>query len=83
MCLFKEIYMYIKLNDCLSNYNNNYIKKQKQVRTRVLDVKNNFRNKYSNTKCRGSGQDEETQEHVLVQNMSDPPSRPHPLSQQR
>ena len=31
----------------------------------MLDVKNNFRNKYSNTKCRGCGQDEETQQHVL------------------
>ncbi len=31
----------------------------------MLDVKNNFRNKYQNNECRGCGETTETQEHVL------------------
>ena len=39
--------------------------KQNQATTRMLDVKNNFRNKYSYTKCKGCGLDEETQSMFL------------------
>ncbi len=31
----------------------------------MLDVKNNFRNKYRDNLCRGCGQEPETQKHVL------------------
>ena len=33
--------------------------------TRMLDIKHNFRGKYSDNICRGCGTTEETQEHVL------------------
>ena len=36
-----------------------------QSRTRMIDVKNNFRNKYADTSCRACGSEPETQEHVL------------------
>ena len=36
-----------------------------KARTRMLDVKNNFRNKYKDTLCRQCNQHLETQEHVL------------------
>ena len=36
-----------------------------KARTRMIDVKNNFRCKYQNNICRGCGLVEETQEHVL------------------
>ncbi len=36
-----------------------------KARTRMLDVKNNFRGKYLNNKCRGCGKEDETQRHVL------------------
>ena len=36
-----------------------------KARTRMIDVKNNFRGKYPNNTCRGCGQTDETQEHVL------------------
>ena len=36
-----------------------------QARTRMIDVKNNFRNKYRDTTCRACGREPETQEHVL------------------
>ena len=36
-----------------------------KARTRMLDVKNNFRGKYNDHICRGCGTTEETQEHVL------------------
>ena len=36
-----------------------------KTRTRMIDVKNNFRSKYTDIICRGCGQDNETQEHVL------------------
>ncbi len=36
-----------------------------QARTRMLDVKNNFRNKYKDVICRFCAIDIETQEHVL------------------
>ena len=36
-----------------------------KARTRMLDVKNNFRGKYKDNICRGCGTTEETQEHVL------------------
>ena len=35
------------------------------ARTRMLDVKNNFRNKYPDVICRACGKETETQEHVL------------------
>ena len=35
------------------------------ARTRMIDVKNNFRSKYPNINCRACGKDPETQEHVL------------------
>ena len=35
-----------------------------KARTRMLDVKNNFRGKYNDNICRGCGITEETQEHV-------------------
>ena len=35
------------------------------ARTRMIDIKNNFRNKYPDITCRACGKDEETQEHVL------------------
>ena len=35
------------------------------ARTRMIDVKNNFRNKYPDTTCRACGKETETQEHVL------------------
>ena len=34
-------------------------------RTRMLDVKNNYRGKYPNLVCRGCGKEDETQTHVL------------------
>ena len=36
-----------------------------KARTRMLDVKNNFRGKYNNLRCRGCGTEDETQEHIL------------------
>ncbi len=36
-----------------------------KTRTRMIDVKNNFRGKYPDNICRGCGQADETQEHVL------------------
>ena len=36
-----------------------------KARTRMLDIKNNFRGKYQGIKCRGCGMADETQEHVL------------------
>ena len=35
-----------------------------KARTRMLDIKN-FRSKYTDMKCRGCGQQDETQEHIL------------------
>jgi hypothetical protein len=40
-----------------------------KARTRMLDIKNNFRGKYDDTKCRGCGTKLETQEHVLEECM--------------
>jgi hypothetical protein len=36
-----------------------------KARTRMLDVKNNFRGKYTELKCRACGNADETQEHIL------------------
>ena len=36
-----------------------------KARTRMLDIKNNFRGKYKDTKCRNCNQTTETQEHIL------------------
>ena len=36
-----------------------------KTRTRMLDVKNNFRGMYTNLTCRGCGKTDETQQHVL------------------
>ena len=36
-----------------------------KARTRMLDVKNNFRGKYQNTICRACKESNETQEHIL------------------
>ena len=36
-----------------------------KARTRMLDVKNNFRGKYENNTCRLCGIEEETQDHIL------------------
>jgi hypothetical protein len=36
-----------------------------KARTRMLDVKNNFRGKHQNNVCRGCGNQNETQEHIL------------------
>ena len=36
-----------------------------KARTRMIDVKNNFRNKYNDLSCRACGVEDETQEHVL------------------
>ena len=36
-----------------------------KARTRMLDIKNNFRGKYRDLKCRACGEEDETQEHVL------------------
>ena len=36
-----------------------------KARTRMLDVKNNYRGKYENNICRMCGVEEETQDHVL------------------
>ena len=36
-----------------------------KARTRMLDVKNNFRGKYKDTKCQKCPENIETQEHVL------------------
>ena len=35
------------------------------ARTRMLDVKANFKNKYSDTKCRWCKTEEETQQHIM------------------
>ena len=35
-----------------------------KARTRMLDVKNNYRNKYPDLICRGCGNEEETQQHT-------------------
>ena len=37
-----------------------------KARTRMLDIKNNFRGKYQDSKCRGCGIEIETQDHVLT-----------------
>ena len=37
-----------------------------KARTRMLDVKNNFRGKYPNMKCRACNEEIETQEHVFT-----------------
>ena len=36
-----------------------------QARTRMLNIKNNFRNLYNNTTCRACGLHDETQHHIL------------------
>ena len=36
-----------------------------KARTRMIEVKNNFRNKYNDQSCRACGETVETQEHVL------------------
>ena len=36
-----------------------------KARTRMIDIKNNFRNKYNDLTCRACGETTETQEHVL------------------
>jgi Zn finger protein HypA/HybF involved in hydrogenase expression len=36
-----------------------------KARTRMLDVKNNYRDKYNDTKCRKCDAETETQEHIL------------------
>ena len=36
-----------------------------QARTRMLDTKGNYKNKYTDLKCRWCSNDEETQEHIL------------------
>ena len=36
-----------------------------KARTRMIDIKNNFRNKYNDLICRACGETTETQEHVL------------------
>jgi len=36
-----------------------------KTRTRMLEVKNNYRNMYINVICRGCGKEEETQQHIL------------------
>ena len=38
-----------------------------KARTRMIDVKNNFRGKYANLTCRGCSQNKETQNHVLAE----------------
>ena len=38
-----------------------------KARTRMLDIKNNFRGKYQTMECRGCGKEDETQEHVFNQ----------------
>ena len=36
-----------------------------RARTRMLDIKHNYRGKYDNTTCRMCGNEEETQDHIL------------------
>jgi hypothetical protein len=36
-----------------------------KARTRMIDIKNNYRGKYANLKCRWCNEEKETQEHVL------------------
>ena len=36
-----------------------------KARTRMLDIKNNYKNKYKDTMCRGCKNEIETQEHIL------------------
>ncbi len=36
-----------------------------KARTKMLDIKNNFRNKYADLICRACGLKDETQEHVM------------------
>ena len=36
-----------------------------KARTRMIDIKNNFRNKYNDLTCRACGEETEAQEHVL------------------
>ena len=36
-----------------------------RTRTRMLDIKHNFRGKYNDTKCRRCNEPNETQEHIL------------------
>jgi len=38
-----------------------------KLRTRMIDTKCNFKNKYENTKCRHCKTEDETQEHILTQ----------------
>ena len=52
-------------------YMNTMTRKQASIifkaRTRMLDVKNNFRNKYKDTECRLCRVEKETQEHILME----------------
>ena len=41
-----------------------------KTRTRMLEVKNNYKNKYTSTECRKCKQTTETQEHILTECMS-------------
>jgi hypothetical protein len=36
-----------------------------KARTRMLDIKNNFRGKYTDIKCRACGREEENQDHIM------------------
>ena len=54
-----------KMREYMKKMNRNQVSTIFKARTRMLDVKNNFRNKYKDLKCRGCGIEDETQEHVL------------------
>lgn len=54
-----------KRKEYMNKLNRNEVSTIFHARTRMLDVKNNFRNKYRDLVCRACGQGNETQEHIL------------------
>ena len=54
-----------KRPEYMNKLNREHISNIFKARTRMLDIKNNFRSKYTDLKCRGCGQSDETQEHIL------------------
>jgi len=77
--LFKNPQKKSKINYLISGYlgtekalyTNNLNRSQTSIlfkaRTRMLDIKDNYRNKYTDLKCRLCGKHEETQQHILTE----------------
>ena len=56
----------LKRREYMSELSRNQVSKIFQARTRMLNVKDNYRNRYKNSlECRACGQANETQPHIL------------------